>query len=114
MTYANRSLGLDPLQMSLPLNLQADMANRVGFQQQSSGVSVAVVALVGVVVIGAGYLIYKSIQTETAVRTRIAEKEGSAGLLKYSAGEAGIGILSSYLRKPIRRNKKRARKTSRH
>jgi len=56
MTYAN-SLGLDPLQMSLPLNMQADMANRVGFQQQSNG------------------------------------------------------VLSSYLRKPIRRNKKR--KTSR-
>lgn len=52
-------------------------------------------------VIGVGYLIYKGSKNEREVRSRILEKEGSAGLARYedaktkrAAVEGGLGILS--------------------
>ena len=85
------------------------------------------VAAVGAIV-GIGYLIYKSSKNEREVRSRIAEKEGSAGLARYedartkrAAVEGGLGILSGLAwsggsrRGSFRRNKgrSRSRKTSR-
>lgn len=108
----------------------------IRFQPAMSGVmdGGAMPIVIGVVAVGAivgiGYLIYKSSKNEREVRSRIAEKEGSAGLARYedartkrAAVEGGLGILSglawgaggrhSSFRSGIRKNKGRARKTSR-
>lgn len=84
---------------------------------------VAVAAIAGI-----GYLIYKSSKNEREVRSRIAEKEGSAGLARYedartkrAAVEGGLGILTGLAwgaggrHSSLRRNKgrTRSRKTSR-
>ncbi len=78
--------------------------------------AVVAVALLG----GLGYLMYRKSQEEALVRAKLVEKEGAAGLAKYeeaqlkrSAGEAGINLLSSWLKPPMRRNRKAKRKSSR-
>ena len=130
MTYATqRSLGLDPFQMQLPMNVQADMANRVGFQQQqSSGGAGGAILIGGVLLVAAGVAIYFAVnhaKEERVLRARIVEKDGAAGLAQYedaktkrAAVQGGLGILSGLAwggdNRRMRRNKKRARKTSRH
>lgn len=69
-----------------------------------------VIGLVFVGVIGlVGYLAYQ----KSKVYERIAEKEGTRGLLALEAGEAGIGLLSAAGHRSMRSNKKKRRKAKR-
>ena len=88
------------------------------------GGSAVPVVIGGVVAVGfIGLIIYMSIRSsnaEAAVRAELVRKEGAAGLAKYeeaklkrSAGETGLNLLSSWLKPPMRRNRKAKRKSSR-
>jgi hypothetical protein len=76
----------------------------------------------GVIAAGlVGFGIYMAVRqsnTEAAVRAELVRKEGAAGLAKYeeaklkrSAGETGLNLLSSWLSPPMRRNRKRRRRS---
>lgn len=72
-------------------------------------------------VIGLGiYMSVRQANAEAAVRAKLVEKEGAAGLAKYEeaqlrrrAGEQGLNLLGSWLSPGMRRNQNRRRKTSR-
>jgi hypothetical protein len=74
------------------------------------------IVVVGGVVLGIGYLIFKGVDARQRRLDRIAEKEGSSGVLKYEAGEAllGLGTAAGYslLDRP-RRNPRRRRRSRR-
>lgn len=77
------------------------------------------VLVAGLVAVGIYFAVKKS-KDEASVRAALVEKEGAAGLARYeeaqlkrSAGEAGINLLSSWLKPPMRRNRKAKRKSSR-
>jgi hypothetical protein len=55
---------------------------------------VAPVVIVGIVV-GVGYLIYKSMQQRAQVYRSVADREGSTGVLKLEAGEAALGLVEA-------------------
>jgi len=87
--------------------------------------SAAPMVIGGVIAVGfIGLVIYMSIRSsnaEAAMRAELVRKEGSAGLAKYeeaklkrSAGETGLNLLSGWLSRPVRRNPKKRRRTSRH
>lgn len=87
--------------------------------------STAPVIIGGVLVAGlVGFGIYMAVRqsnAEAAVRAELVRKEGAAGLAKYeeaklkrSAGETGLNLLSGWLSRPVRRNPKKRRRSSRH
>lgn len=78
------------------------------------------IVLGGALILGLGYLMIRQSNAEAAVRAKLVEKEGAAGLAKYEeaqmrrrAGEQGLNLLSSWLSPPMRRNRRRRRRTSR-
>jgi hypothetical protein len=75
-----------------------------------SGSKWPVYLLVGGVVIGVGYLVWRGFEGRQRRLDTIAKREGSSGVLKYQAGEALIGLGSmAGARALSRRNRGRRR-----
>jgi len=80
-----------------------------GFSGTDDTTKTVVFGVVAVGVIGlVGYLLYKSMETRARVMEKVAEKEGTKGLLAYSAGETGLQLLSHAA---MRRNARRMLKS---
>jgi hypothetical protein len=92
------------------------MGDAMGGSAGKIVLGVAVLGVVGLVI----WMGVRKSREEAQVRARIVEKEGAVGLSRYEdsqlkrrAGEEGLNLLSSWLRPPMRRNRKRGKRSGR-